>query len=280
MAALNIAQNPGHNAGTIFGTAPSSAAFQPTLPTPPTDWTLAINYISPVLQNPADIAIDGQGNAWVVSSANGVNSTVSLLNTAGIAASYVQNGANYSHIALDSFGDPWLTNTINSTVLELTSAGTRASSNPFTGGGISGPGALAFDATGNVWIANRRADGEQAESEWSRAVAFHRLRHGRIERAGRTGAGYDGQVVDRGWRAERGRGAGNQGTARPGIAVSDRRPGWAVCHCDRYPGGAWVANRTGSSLTRISSSGQAISGSPYFGRRVERADCDLAGWAG
>ena len=35
--------------------------------------------------------------------------------------------------------------------------GNRATLNPFTGGGLQGPGPLAFDGYGNVWVANNGA---------------------------------------------------------------------------------------------------------------------------
>ena len=57
-------------------------------------------------------------------------------------------------MALDAYDDPWLTNATYSNVLELTNSGSHASSNPYTGGGLQGPGALAFDGVGNVWVSN------------------------------------------------------------------------------------------------------------------------------
>lgn len=265
-AALDIAQSPGHNVGSIFNTISSGSPFQPTLPTTPNDWTIAINYVSPVLQNPADLAIDQQGNAWVVSSANGVNSTVSILNTSGITASYVQTGANYGHIALDSYGDPWLTNTTNSTVLELTSAGTRASSNPFSGGGISGPGALAFDAFGNVWIANSGPTVSKLSANGAPISPSTGYSTGGSSGPGGLALDTTGKV----WIADSGANAvevlGNQGQQVSGSPYTGGGLDGPYAIAIDTTGGAWVANRTGGgSLTRVSSSGGAISGSPFYG---------------
>ena len=67
-ASLDIARNPGHNASSIFSTVPSSPPYLPTLTVAPNDWTIGIQYSSPVLKTPTDLAIDSQGNAWVLSS--------------------------------------------------------------------------------------------------------------------------------------------------------------------------------------------------------------------
>jgi hypothetical protein len=152
-AALDIARNPGHNVGALYNAVPSNGPFQPTLANAPSDWTLAITYTSPAFKTPSDLAIDSQGNAWVLSSAGSNSSSVSILNIGGISASFPQTGSNFGRIALDPYDDPWLTNPFASNVVELNSSG-RATLNPFSGAGIQGPGPLAFDGSGNVWIAN------------------------------------------------------------------------------------------------------------------------------
>lgn len=263
-AALNIARNPSHDVGSIFSTVASSPPYGPTLSAAPSDWTLAINYSAAALMNPADLAIDSQGNAWVVSAPGGLNSTISVLGYGGIAASYAQS-ANYGHLALDPYDDPWLTNTLLSNVMELTSSGTRATINPFSGGGIAGPGALAFDGYGNLWVANS-------------GPTVSKLSANGAPLSGSTGfntggsSGPMGLALDTGgkvWIADSGASAvevlGNAGQGITGSPYTGSGVDGPFALAIDSTGGAWIANRTGSSLSRISSSGAAISGSPYYG---------------
>ena len=83
---------------------------------------MAINYVSPIFNTPSDLAIDSQGNAWVLSTGSN-SSTISILNTSGITSTFPQVGVTLAHLALDPFDDPWLTNNASSNVLELTSYG-------------------------------------------------------------------------------------------------------------------------------------------------------------
>jgi hypothetical protein len=82
-AALNIARNT----ASLFSCLPSSGAYQPTLVSAPADWTIAINYVSPVFNVPADLSIDSLGNAWVLSGSSN-SSNLSILNTNGITATF------------------------------------------------------------------------------------------------------------------------------------------------------------------------------------------------
>src|SRR5207244_12053105 len=112
-----------HNAGSIFSTFSSTGPYQPTLSVTPSDWTIAINYTSSAFKTPNDVAIDSQGNAWVVASGTS-SSTVSVVNWNGLQGTYPQTGVVLQHLALDSYDDPWLTNSSASNVVELTSSGT------------------------------------------------------------------------------------------------------------------------------------------------------------
>ena len=159
LATLDIARNPGHNAAAIFNTITPSPPYMPTLATAPADWSIAINYVAPAFHTPADIAVDGQGTVWVL-AAPGTggpgSSTLSTLTLAGLQASYVQTATNYGNMAIDPYGDVWLTDTNRSNVQEFTSAGALAAS-PFSGGGIVGPGPIAFDPAGDAWVVNDSA---------------------------------------------------------------------------------------------------------------------------
>ena len=262
-ATLDIARNPGHNTSSIFNTVPSNGPFQPILTSTPADWTIGIQYASPSFQNPSDLAIDSQGNAWVLSGA-GANSTVSVLNWSGITASYLQTGNNYAHIALDVYDDPWLTDTVHSTVMELTNSGTRATLNPFSGGGLQGPGALAFDGAGNVWIAN---NGPTLSKLNANGVA--------ISPPGGYSTGGSSAPLSiaidtsgSAWITDLGNNSievlGSSGQPIPGAYTSGGLNGPFAIAIDTT-GGAWIANRGGSSLSRLSSSGEAIAGSAFSG---------------
>ena len=69
-----------------------------------------------------------------------------------------------SAIAIDTSGNAWIANSGNSTLTELTSAGTNATNSPFSGGGLSTPTSVAIDGLGNIWLAN---SGNNSASEFS-----------------------------------------------------------------------------------------------------------------
>ena len=175
----------------------ANGPYQPTLTSSPGDWTLAINYTSTAFSTPGDLAIDSQGNAWVLST-SGNSSTVSVLNsTSGITSTFPQTGGAFARLALDPYDDPWLTNSITSSVTELNSAGVRATLNPFSGAGIQGPNLLAFDGLGNRLGRQQRTNRQQAQRERSSPVAQQRLQHRRRKQPVGTCAGHLRQRLDR-----------------------------------------------------------------------------------
>jgi sugar lactone lactonase YvrE len=147
-AALFMLQNP-TNAGTQITTCNGAAStsniaclFSLTTPTAPfipgtpglsaapTDWTISISYSSnstttvssvavPVLGYPENLAVDSLGNVWV---ANNVTSSSATSN-------------------------------IGASVTELSPTG-GAKQQILTGGQLYGPGTLAFDPSGNLFIPN------------------------------------------------------------------------------------------------------------------------------
>jgi hypothetical protein len=59
-------------------------------------------------------------------------------------------------IAIDGFGNAWVTNFAGNSVTELSSLGTFLSgASGYTGGGLNGPDAIAIDGSGNAWITNQ-----------------------------------------------------------------------------------------------------------------------------
>ncbi|MES2393310.1 MAG: polysaccharide lyase family 7 protein, partial [Acidobacteriota bacterium] len=116
-AALYMALNPTNNIATIYALQTANAPFQPSLPSAPFDFTLAIMYTGSGLNVPYLDAVDASGNIWITNAAGGT-----------------ANG-----------------------LVELTPNGTPATGSPFlTGSGtpISGPQTVAVDTLGNIWVAN------------------------------------------------------------------------------------------------------------------------------
>ena len=273
-AALDIARNPSHSVGSIFSTLVANGPYQPTLTSSPGDWTLAINYTSPAFSTPADMAIDSQGNAWVLSNHSN-SSSVSVLNsTSGIISTFPQTGGAFARLALDPYDDPWLTNSITSSVTELNSAGVRATLNPFSGGGIQGPGLLAFDGLGNVWIANSGPTVSKlsANGAATSPTAFS---------TGGTGSPSALALDTSGnaWIADSG-GNGiavlsNSGAPIPGSPYTGGGINGPFAIAIDSSGGAWIANRLGSSLSRLTSFGDPVAGSPYYGAGLN-APIDMA----
>ncbi|MDE3104474.1 MAG: NHL repeat-containing protein [Acidobacteriota bacterium] len=264
LAALDIARNPSHDAGAIYSTLASNGPFQPTLSSAPSDWTLAITYTSSAFATPSDLAIDSQGNAWVVATpANSSNSVVSVLNYNGVAGSYTLPNSSLSRIALDANDDPWLSSTINSNLVLLTNSGTRVG-NAITAGGINGPGQLVFDGNGYVWVANNNATMTKLTPS---GTAYQGSPYATGAAAGPVGIAVDttGAV----WVANSASNSvtvlssnGTQALGSPYTAGGLNGPFSLAIDSTN---GAWVANEVGSSLSRLSNSGDGIAGSPYYG---------------
>jgi streptogramin lyase len=151
-ALVNLSHNPGLNVGAIYGLAPATPPFQPTLSTAPADWTLSIGYAGGGLSLPSGVALDASGNAWVANQ--GSNAITEL--TSG---SFVSGATGYTStsivspqgIAVDALGNIWVANTGASSLLKLNAAGSIT--NTVTSG-LSGPVSVALDTNNNVWVAN------------------------------------------------------------------------------------------------------------------------------
>jgi streptogramin lyase len=265
-AALDIARFPSHSVGAIFNIVPPNAPYQPTLTNAPGDWTVSINYASPALNTPSDLAIDSQGNAWVLANASGGSSSVSVLNiAAGIEATFPQPGSHFVKMALDPYDDAWLTSTITSSVTELNSGGSRATLNPFSGGGLQAPSPLAFDGYGNVWVGNNIPTVSKLSPNGAPLSPGTGYNTGGS--SGPVGIAVDttGNV----WMADAVGSSievlSNSGASIPGSPYTGGGISGPFALAIDSTGGAWVANRTGSSLSRVTSFGSAVAGSPYYG---------------
>ncbi len=265
-AALNMARNPGRNVGAIFSSLVAGGPYQPTLTVAPGDWTIAINYVSPTFQALSDLAIDSQGNAWVVSAPSGGTpaTTISILNTSGLSGIYPQAGVSLTRIALDPYDDPWLSSNVGSSVVELSGSGTRVG-NPFTGGGIQGPGPLAFDGSGNVWITNNGPTVSKLSANGAALSPSTGFSTGgtsapaaiALDTAGNSwiadSVGNDIVVL------------GSSGSAIAGSPYTGGGLSFPFALAIDSSGGAWVGNLVGSSLSRFTSDGTPIAGSPFYG---------------
>ena len=153
-AAMNIAQHPTLNIGSLYALVAATAPFQPTLASQPNDFTIAVNFTGGNLSSPSALASDSSGNVWV---ANSSGNTVTEFSHTGA----VLSGSGYtgslnapSAIAIDAAGNVWVANKGNNTVSKLTSTGSVASGSPYTGGSMNLPAGIAFDSNGDAWISN------------------------------------------------------------------------------------------------------------------------------
>lgn len=264
-AALDIARNPSHSVGSIFSTLAANGPYQPTLTSSPSEWTLAINYTSTAFSTPADMAIDSQGNAWVLST-SGNASTVSVLNsTSGITSTFPQTGGAFARLALDPYDDPWLTNSITSSVTELSSSGVRATLNPFSGAGIQGPSLLAFDGLGDVWVANSGPTVSKLSANGAALSPSTGFSTGGVSSSSALALDTSGNA----WIADGGTNGidvlSSSGAPIPGSPYTGGGINGPFAVAIDSAGGAWVANRLGSSLSRLTSFGDPVAGSPYYG---------------
>ena len=266
-AAVDIALNPGHNVGSLFTLSHAIGPYQPTLSSAPADWSIAINYTSTNFKSLADIAIDSQSNAWVLST-KGNASNVNLLNTGGIAATYSQPSANYMHVAIDAFDDAWLSNTTYSNIVVLTSSGSTASVNPYTGGGVNGPGALGFDASGNAWIVNNNTSISKLSPSGSPISPSTGYSVGGISGPIAIALDFnnDAWVVNSGANSITRLTAFGSGVAGVSVTGGGLNGPFAVALDSAT--NIWVANRTGSSITKFSSAGVSANNSPFTGGGV------------
>ncbi|HZS59885.1 MAG TPA: hypothetical protein VFA43_11495 [Gemmatimonadaceae bacterium] len=113
--------------------------------------------------NPQGLAFDASDNLWV---ANAGNNTLSMIVGGSIAATLSSTALNQpTGLAFDANGNLWVTNPGNNTVVafsasELSSAGSETPTVVLSasGGSLATPTALAFDASGAMWVTNASAN--------------------------------------------------------------------------------------------------------------------------
>ncbi len=117
------------------------------------------------------LAFDASGDLWATSPHTGqvLEYTPAQLSTSGAATAAVVLSANATPslltpiaLAFDASGDLWIGNLGSSTVVEFTPSQLTASGSPTptvtinanATPSLSGPEGMAFDASGNLWVAN------------------------------------------------------------------------------------------------------------------------------
>jgi sugar lactone lactonase YvrE len=153
-----------NTASTIVEFTPSQFGVQVS-PTP----AVTLSATSGSLSGPAGLAFDANGNLWVANANSNtvVEFAASQLAASGSPTPTVRLGAANGSLngpfclAFDASGNLWVTNTNASTAVEFTASQLAASGSPTpavtlsaTNGSLSSPSGLAFDASGDLWVAN------------------------------------------------------------------------------------------------------------------------------
>jgi sugar lactone lactonase YvrE len=133
--------------------------------------TPTITIVSPSLSDPEQIAFDSQGTLWVADDNNGlIGFTHAQLTASGtVTATYVitdttTNAGTYA-VAFDASGNAWVAGSNFNHLSKYTASQLTASGSPVptvviddNAGSLQFPSALAFDAAGNLWVANDDAN--------------------------------------------------------------------------------------------------------------------------
>jgi streptogramin lyase len=149
-AIFNIAHNPTANINALYALIPTTPAFGGGLTSAPADFTIPIVYNS-VVSKPNNIAFDATGNAWISDS---TKKAVVEVGPQGVVHTYT-NGGTFGAIstvavAPASSGAIWAADFTNNRVYRLNSSGGLL--NTITNGGLSRPGQIAFDRSGNAFV--------------------------------------------------------------------------------------------------------------------------------
>ncbi|MEO6923785.1 MAG: NHL repeat-containing protein [Bryocella sp.] len=155
-AAMQIAQNPTRNIALLNNLRDTSPPFQSTLDmnSPPSAWTIMINYTGGGLNAPSAIATDSEGNVWLT---NAGNNSVSKFQSNGTPLSsstgFTAGGFSVpSAISIDTTGNVWVTNKGNNTITVLDPTGSNAT--VYQSNGLNLPNSIAIDAAGDAWVTN------------------------------------------------------------------------------------------------------------------------------
>lgn len=149
-AVINVVRHPGQNVAAIYNLVAANAPFQPTLPSVPNDWTLAVTYTGGVLSAPSAVAVDANGNVWITNRGN--NTVSELVHSGEVLATSAAALSGPAAVALDAAGNPWIANATANTLTHISAS--VAVTGSASGGGLNLPEGLAIDPQGNLWVSN------------------------------------------------------------------------------------------------------------------------------
>jgi NHL repeat len=147
-AALNMAQHPTANVGSLYALQTATPPFLPSLSAAPSDLTIAIKYTGGGLNAPAAIATDQSGNVWVANSGSDAVSWFDHLGNSKLGTTGTGLGGVPAGIAIDLSGNAWVTAS-NNEVYELSS-----SNGNIVGSfnGFNDPIGIAIDGADEIWV--------------------------------------------------------------------------------------------------------------------------------
>jgi streptogramin lyase len=203
-----------------------------------------------------NIAIDGSGNAWAISSSalGEFNNSGGLVSPSG---GYTGLGLNApKFIAMDASNNAWIGNTGDANVVKVSSSG--ALSGTYTGTDISQPGPVAIDTSGNAWVADLSSGAIVKLSPTGTPTNYTAATLSTptgiaIDHSGNVWVSNSNSVVE----------ISNAGAlVSPAAGYSNSSTTGLLGVAIDGAGNAWVASP--SSIAEISSSGTILSGSTGF----------------
>ncbi len=144
----------------VFAAATPTPVYTPTLSAAPNDWALALTTTGGGLSQPAGVAVDSAGDAWIANdvSPGSVTEIAPDGNLLSPAGGFTGGGLDGPiGVAVDGNDNVWVADWAQGsgkTVTELAADGTPVSSSGYSGGGILGPIAVAITPSGNAWVAD------------------------------------------------------------------------------------------------------------------------------
>jgi streptogramin lyase len=263
-ALLSIARNPVTVAKAgVYYTATRNVVFSPSLTSAPSDWAVSRTLTGVGLNSPMAVAVDAQGNVWVANQ-----SSMSKFGPDGIALSpgngFTGGGINSAfEMAIDPAGNVWTTD-LGNYLSEFSPSGTPLSPSGGYTGCVNLPGGIAFDGSGNAWVAssNNNVLCEFANSGSPVGAGFSGGGLFSPDRLAITATG----VV---WISD-----------DSGTLSAFNSNGSAISPSGGYSGGGlsgpegvavdpagniWAANHNSGTLAKFSASGTALSGTGFTG---------------
>ncbi len=293
-AAAEIARNPEHKVGALFGLQAATRPFTPVSSSPPQSFVVALNF-SPhgaSLDEPVALAIDALGNVWTANTRGNSASELTASSGYSVGRSFAPAGARIlapTGLAFDRSGNLFIANDgkrdARGSVSELTARSGYSEGLNFSpkDAYMYQPFAIALDNASNVWVVNSESgvteltaassysqgqifDPEDASLSTPTAIAIDRASNVWV-------TNYYGQSVSE-LLAARGYDSGRTFTAKsarfyfPGALALDNS------------GDIWVANYLGDSVSELTAAGSyagALNVSPAAAEVHEPASLVLDG---